>query len=101
MLLFLLRINIRDVFIYTPISYIFKARVQDAECNAIRSEKICIDRLEAKIECLTADIDNELRCKNEYAKNWRKCERKLKETEFQLGEERKNVERSKVRYFHL
>ena len=73
-------------------------RVDEAESSAVRGGQKVIDGLEAKVTSLTADLDKETRCKNEYAKNWRSAERKLKELEFHREEDQKNLERMQVNY---
>ena len=55
-----------------------------------------VDRLEAKIIALTADLENETRSKNGYFTNLKLAERKVNEMEFQLEEERKNTARLQV-----
>ena len=74
-----------------------KNRVEEAEANALRGGRKALERLELKVRCLTADLDNEQRCKNDFAKNWRRSERRMKEIEFQQDEERKNFERFQVK----
>ena len=74
-----------------------KARLEEAEAGALRGGKKALERLEAKVRCLTNDLDGEQRLKNDYAKNWRLAERKIKEMEFQQDEDRKGNDRMQVR----
>ena len=82
----------RTIFIFKEL----QIRLEEAEANALRGGKKLIEKLEAKIRGLTTDLDCEHRWKTEYMKNFRKAERRLKEIEFQLEEERKNYEKLQV-----
>ena len=73
-------------------------RVEEAESNALRGGKKIIEKLEAQIRHLNAELDTEQRIKVDFNKNLRKAERKYREIEFQLEEEHKNCERMQV-YF--
>jgi predicted RNase H-like nuclease (RuvC/YqgF family) len=63
----------------------------------VRGGRKTIEKLEAKVRGLTTDLDCEHRWKTEYMKNFRKAERRLKEIEFQLEEERKSYEKLQVK----
>ena len=63
----------------------------------MRGGRKTIEKLEAKVRSLTTDLDCEHRWKTEYMKNFRKAERRLKEIEFQLEEERKSYEKLQVK----
>ena len=75
--------------------------MEEAEANNARGGRVIIEQLEAKVKSLVNNLDNEIRTKNDYAKNWRRSDRKLKELEFQHEEECKNYERVQVRYTSL
>ncbi len=55
-----------------------------------------IEKLEARVKALIADLDMEQRFKSDLVKNLRKSERRMREMEFQLEEEHKNNERFQV-----
>lgn len=62
----------------------------------MRGGRKLIEKLEAKVRGLSTDLDSEHRWKMEYMTNFRRAERRLKEIEFQLEEERKNYEKLQV-----
>ena len=74
-------------------------QLEDSEINASRLAKKAIEKLEAQVLNLHSELDLEQKFKSDLSKNLRKTERKFRECEFQLEEERKASERLQVRAF--
>ncbi|VDO88332.1 unnamed protein product [Heligmosomoides polygyrus] len=68
-------------------------RLDEAEAAALKGGKKIIAQLEQRIRSLEQELDGEQRRHQDTDKNWRKSERRVKEVEFQLEEDRKNQER--------
>ncbi|EFP05608.1 hypothetical protein GCK72_018221 [Caenorhabditis remanei] len=68
-------------------------RLDDAENAALKGGKKIIAQLEARIRAIEQELDGEQRRHQDTEKNWRKAERRVKEVEFQVVEEKKNEER--------
>ena len=71
-------------------------RVEESEMNANRLAKKAIEKLEAQVLNLHAELDQEQNFKSDLSKNLRKAERRFRECEFQLEEERKSTTRQQV-----
>ncbi|CAI4225176.1 unnamed protein product [Auanema sp. JU1783] len=70
-----------------------QVRLDEAEAAALKGGKKIIAQLETRIRSLEQDLDGEMRRHQDTDKNYRKSERRVKELEFQLEEDKKNVER--------
>lgn len=70
-----------------------QVRLDEAEAAALKGGKKIIQKLEQKVRELETELEHEQRRHADAAKNYRKSERRLKETQFQLDEDRKNIER--------
>ncbi|VDL76370.1 unnamed protein product [Nippostrongylus brasiliensis] len=68
-------------------------RLDEAEAAALKGGKKIIAQLEQRIRSLEQELDGEQRRHQDTDKNWRKSERRVKEVEFQLEEDKKNQER--------
>ena len=76
-----------------------ESRLEEAEVNAVRGGKKAIEKLEAKIMHLNAELELEHKLRTEAAKKYNKAERKFREMEFQCEEERKASLRLQVQFF--
>ena len=89
-----------------------QVRLDEAEAAALKGGKKIIAQLEARIRSLEQELDGEQRYAKKPSnvlqvwltlqifrrhqdtdKNWRKAERRVKEVEFQVEEDKKNAER--------
>ncbi|CAH1226607.1 MYH7 [Branchiostoma lanceolatum] len=68
-------------------------RLDEAEAVAMKGGKRQLQKLEARVRDLEAELDTEQRRHQETLKNLRKNERRLKELSFQADEDRKKEER--------
>ncbi len=76
-------------------------RLEEAEVNAIRGGRKAIEKLEARLMHLNAELDMEQKLKSDLAKNCKKAERRWKEMEFHYQEEKKTSTRLQVQHkFH-
>ncbi|PAV86100.1 hypothetical protein WR25_24427 isoform B [Diploscapter pachys] len=70
-----------------------QVRLDEAEAAALKGGKKIIAQLEVRIRSLEQELDGEQRRHQDTDKNWRKAERRVKEVEFQVEEDKKNAER--------
>ena len=73
-----------------------KSRLEEVENLALRGGQKALQRMEAKIKSLTEELEAEQRGKNEALKNWKRMERRARESEFQQVEGLKTIERLEV-----
>ena len=85
-------------FIHHPHSFL---RLEEAEVNAVRGGRKAIEKLEAKVMHLNAELDMENKFKVDLNKKHNKAERKFREMEFQWEEERKSSNRLQVKIVQL
>ena len=71
-------------------------RLEESELNTNRLAKKAIEKLEAQVLNLHVELDQEQNFKSDLSKNLRKAERRFRECEFQLEEERKSAARLQV-----
>ena len=71
-------------------------RLEEAEVNAVRGGRKAIEKLEAKVLHLNAELDMENKFKVDLNKKHNKAERKFREMEFQWEEEKKSSNRLQV-----
>lgn len=71
-------------------------RLEEAEVHALKAGKKIIEKLEAKVAHLNAELDMEQKFKVDLSKNYKRAERKYREMEFQWEEERKTSARMQV-----
>ncbi|KAI8592445.1 myosin tail [Geranomyces variabilis] len=64
-------------------------RIMDLEATALQRDVGHVKRLEARVEELSSQLDNETKEKLEISKNARKTDRVIRELQFQLGEKDK------------
>lgn len=76
-------------------------RLEEAEVNAVRGGRKAIEKLEAKVMHLNAELDMENKFKADLNKKHNKAERKFREMEFQWEEERKSSGRLQELNDHL
>uniref|UniRef100_A0A914HJT9 Myosin-3 n=1 Tax=Globodera rostochiensis TaxID=31243 RepID=A0A914HJT9_GLORO len=70
-----------------------QVRLDEAEAAALKGGKKIIAKLEERIRALEQELDGEQRRHQETDKNYRKAERRVKELDFQVEEDKKNAER--------
>jgi chromosome segregation ATPase len=70
-----------------------QVRLDEAEAAALKGGKKIIAKLEERIRALEQELDGEQRRHQETDKNYRKAERRVKELDFQVEEDKKNTER--------
>merc|ERR1711994_943266 len=70
-----------------------QARLDDAECNALKCGKKAMNKMETRIRELESELDAENRRFGDAQKNLRKGERRIKEMTYASDEDRKNHER--------
>lgn len=70
-----------------------QVRLDEAEAAALKGGKKIIAKLEERIRALEQELDGEQRRHQETDKNYRKAERRVKELDFQVEEDKKNSER--------
>ena len=73
-------------------------QLEESEMNAGRLSKKAIEKLEAQVLNLHIELDQEQKFKSDLTKNLRKTERRFRECEFQLEEERKSGARLQVSF---
>ena len=73
-------------------------RLEEAEVNAVRGGKKTIEKLEAKVMHLTAELDMEHNLRADLSKKHNRSERKFREMEFQCEEQTKAVARLQVKH---
>ena len=71
-------------------------RLEESELNTNRLAKKAIEKLESQVLNLHVELDQEQNFKSDLSKNLRKAERRFRECEFQLEEERKSAARLQV-----
>ena len=71
-------------------------RLEESELNTNRLAKKAIEKLETQVLNLHSELDQEQTFKSDLSKNLRKAERRFRECEFQLEEERKSAARLQV-----
>ena len=74
-------------------------QLEASELNGQRLSKKAIEKLEAQVLNLHMELDQEQKFKADLTKNLRKTERRFRECEFQLDEERKSGARLQVSFF--
>lgn len=67
--------------------------MDEAESTALKGGKKSISKLEERIRILEQDLDCEQRRHQDTQKGQTRAERRIKELEFQIEEDKKNVER--------
>lgn len=70
-----------------------QVRLDEAEAAALKGGKKIIAKLEERIRSLEQELDGEQRRHQDTDKNYRKAERRVKELDFQVEEDKKNAER--------
>jgi myosin heavy chain 6/7 len=70
-----------------------QVRLDEAEAAALKGGKKIIAKLEERIRSLEQELDGEARRHQETDKNYRKAERRMRELDFQVEEDKKNAER--------
>merc|ERR1712036_4502 len=70
-----------------------QARLDDAECNALKGGKKAMNKMDTRIRELESEVDAEHRRLGDAVKNLRKGERRIKELSYSADEDRKNQER--------
>jgi len=70
-----------------------QVRLDEAEAAALKGGKKIIAKLEERIRALEQELDGEQRRHQDTEKNYRKAERRVKELDFQVEEDKKNSER--------
>ncbi|KAH7722128.1 myosin heavy chainfast skeletal muscle [Aphelenchoides avenae] len=70
-----------------------QVRLDEAEAAALKGGKKIIAKLEERIRALEQELDGEQRRHQDTEKNFRKAERRAKELDFQVEEDKKNAER--------
>jgi len=70
-----------------------QARLDDAECNALKGGKKAMNKMDTRIRELESEVDAEHRRLGDAVKNLRKGERRIKELTYSADEDRKNQER--------
>jgi myosin heavy chain 6/7 len=70
-----------------------QVRLDEAEAAALKGGKKIIAKLEERIRSLEQELDGEQRRHAETDKNFRKAERRFRELDFQVEEDKKNAER--------
>jgi len=70
-----------------------QVRLDEAEAAALKGGKRIIAKLEERIRALEQELDGEQRRHQDTDKNYRKVERRCKELDFQVEEDKKNAER--------
>jgi len=70
-----------------------QVRLDEAEAAALRGGKKIIAKLEERIRSIEQELDGEQRRHQDTDKNYRKAERRVKELDFQVEEDKKNSER--------
>merc|ERR1712108_30777 len=70
-----------------------QARLDDAECNALKGGKKAMNKMETRIRELESEVAAENRRLADSMKNLRKGERRIKELTYAADEDRKNQER--------
>merc|ERR1711881_398414 len=73
-----------------------QARLDDAECNALKCGKKAMNKMDTRIRELESEVDAEHRRLGDAVKNLRKGERRIKELTYSADEDRKNQERMQV-----
>lgn len=70
-----------------------QVRLDEAEAAALKGGKKIIAKLEERIRSIEQELDGEQRRHQDTDKNYRKAERRAKELDFQVEEDKKNSER--------
>ena len=70
-----------------------QVRLDEAEAAALKGGKKIIAKLEERIRALEQELDGEQRRHQDTDKNYRKAERRVKELDFQVEEDKKAAER--------
>merc|ERR1711892_451533 len=70
-----------------------KARVDEAQANALKGGKKAMNKLDSRVRELESELDAESRRSSDSQKSLRKSERKIKELTYTQDEDRKNHER--------
>jgi chromosome segregation ATPase len=70
-----------------------QARLEEAEAAALRGGKKQIEKLEGRLREVEAELDVEQRRHQESVKNLAKADRRQRELQFQIDEDKKNAER--------
>ena len=70
-----------------------QVRLDEAEAAALKGGKKIIAKLEERIRSLEQELDGEQRRHQDTDKNYRKAERRMRELDFQVEEDKKNAER--------